>query len=377
MHRYLKIGNEQLIDQLKRFFLVIKKSERIESSEIQNSWKEVEKLIDDGHDLDDCNNKVETTSHRKKGNLSFYFTAISIAAMVLLFVMLPWQNWRMMHEPSVLSILQNSSITSDSIKQISLFLSNKNQVQIENESVVHYDREGNVIVDSGKKKTAQSLNNGGSESTHENLNQIVVPRGKRMHLMLSDGTMMYVNSESRVIYPARFKGNKREIAVEGEIYLEVARNEKAPFVVKTVGCDIQVLGTVLNVSAYKNSNISVVLVKGRVEVKAAHEKSILNPSQLLTLESGVMTTKAVNVAKYICWKDDMMLLQNDRVSKILDDLSRYYGVPVWYDKNVQKLVLSGKLDLGESTDAVFDIVKESASLKMNKLEGGGYYFSSK
>ena len=215
------------------------------------------------------------------------------------------------------------------------------------------------------------------ECSHDNLNQIVVPRGKRMHLMLSDGTMMYVNSESRVIYPARFKDNKREIAVEGEVYLEVTHNEKAPFVVKTVGCDIQVLGTILNVSAYKNSNISVVLVKGRVEVSTAHEKSILNPSQLLTLESGVMTTKVVNVAKYVCWKDDIMLLQNDRVSKILDDLSRYYGVPVWYDKNVQKLVLSGKLDLGESTDAVFDIVKESALLKMNKLEGGGYYFSSK
>jgi len=377
VHRYLKIGNEQFLDQLKRFFSVIKKSEQIESSEIKNSWKEVEKLIDDCPDTDDCHNKVGTTLHRKKGKLSFYFTAVSIAAMVLLFVMFPWQNWRTKHDPSVLSALQHSAIPSDSINQISLFLSNKSQVQIENESVVHYDSDGNVVVDSGKKKVAQSLNNGGSKLTHDNLNQIVVPRGKRMHLMLSDGTMMYVNSESRVIYPARFKDNKREIAVEGEVYLEVTHNEKAPFVVKTVGCDIQVLGTILNVSAYKNSNISVVLVKGRVEVSTAHEKSLLNPSQLLTLESGVMTTKVVNVAKYVCWKDDIMLLQNDRVSKILDDLSRYYGVPVWYDKNVQKLVLSGKLDLGESTDAVFDIVKESALLKMNKLEGGGYYFSSK
>ena len=372
MHRYLKIGNGQFFGQLKHYFSVMKKREQIDGSEIQKSWKEVEKLLEVSNDK-----SVEMNSHHKKDRLFFYFAAISSAAMILWLVMFYWQKWRIVPEVSVLSALQNSTASSDSVKQISLFLSNKSQVQLENESVVHYDQHGNVIVNSGIKKIVQSQDKGISESLSEPLNQIIVPKGKRMHLMLSDGTMMYVNSDSRVIYPSIFKGKKREIAVEGEVYLEVAHNEKIPFVVKTVGCDVKVLGTVFNVSAYKNSDLSVVLVKGRVEVKTAREKSLLYPPQLLTLESGVMRTKTVDVAKYICWKDNIMLLQNDRVSKVLDDLSRYYGVPVWYDKNVQKLVLSGKLDLCESTDAIFDIVKESASLKMNKLEGGGYYFSSK
>lgn len=78
---------------------------------------------------------------------------------------------------------------------------------------------------------------------------------------------MYYNSGSHVIYPSDFDKNKREILVEGEVYLEVAKDPKRPFFVKTKDFDVKVLGTTFNVSAYKDDAIaSVVLVEGKVEV---------------------------------------------------------------------------------------------------------------
>ncbi len=82
-------------------------------------------------------------------------------------------------------------------------------------------------------------------------NQLIVPNGKRSTLALEDGTKMWINAGSRVIYPNKFKKNKREIYVDGEVYMEVARDEERPFVVKTNMLDVQVLGTSFNVMAYK------------------------------------------------------------------------------------------------------------------------------
>ena len=95
--------------------------------------------------------------------------------------------------------------------------------------------------------------------------------------------------------------------------------------------------------------------------------------QFYPLESTLKKEK-VDVTKYICWKDNIMLLEKETVSKVLDNLSRYYGVPIWYDKSIANRKLSGKLDLCESIDEVLDIVKVSASLNVEKAEGGGYHF---
>lgn len=69
-------------------------------------------------------------------------------------------------------------------------------------------------------------------------NQIVVPKGKYTHLTLSDGSTVHINSGTRVVYPRAFSGNHREIYVEGEVCLNVTKNEKLPFVVKTTSFDV-------------------------------------------------------------------------------------------------------------------------------------------
>ena len=192
----------------------------------------------------------------------------------------------------------------------------------------------------------------------EEINQIIVPKGRRADITFSDGTKMYVNAGTRVFYPAVFKTDKREILVEGEVYLDVAKDPSRPFIVKTNSFDVKVLGTQFNVCAYKEDvSASVVLVNGQVEVNAGkNNKSILSPNQMMKINDKSVDIKEVDVFEYICWKDNMMMLNDRKVGETLDRLSRYYGRNIWYNEEIGNIPISGKLDLRENMEDVINII---------------------
>lgn len=350
-----KIQKTNFDNEMKQFISLVKKHEQITDMEVQDSWANVKELSSSGKS--------------GKKTLRYLLAGLSVAASIAILFMISMHYFEPQEESTFLTELQKVAPV-DSLNEIHLVISENRQVVLENEAVVNYDEEGSITVNNQLSKIPEEPATKGN-----NLNHIIVPKGKRTHITLSDGTKMYVNAASHVIYPSVFGSDKREIAVEGEVYLEVAHNPKAPFIVKTKGLDVKVLGTVFNVTAYEEQNISVVLVNGRVEVNSsAKEKMLLSPSQMVSLKDGIMKKEKVDVTKYICWKDNIMLLEKETVSKVLDNLSRYYGVPIWYDKSIANRKLSGKLDLCESIDEVLDIVKVSASLNVEKAEGGGYHF---
>ena len=104
-------------------------------------------------------------------------------------------------------------------------------------------------------------------------------------MTFADGSKVWVNAGTRVIYPVEFEKDKREIYVDGEIYIEVARDENRPFYVRTKDMNVRVLGTKFNVTAYESEAIrSVVLAQGCVQVETARTpKAILAPNQMFSL----------------------------------------------------------------------------------------------
>lgn len=194
---------------------------------------------------------------------------------------------------------------------------------------------------------------------------IVVPKGQRASVVLSDGTRVNVNAGTRLIYPARFATDRREIVVEGEVFLDVTPDPSRPFIVKANGFDVKVLGTRFNVCAYKDDAMaSVVLVEGKVEVRTnGNEKVILAPNQLIEINEEGSNIKDVNVFEYICWKDDLMVLDNHKVGEIFNKLARYYGRTILFDKEIGEIPISGKLDLRGKLEDVIHIVCQSFYLK--------------
>ncbi len=176
---------------------------------------------------------------------------------------------------------------------------------------------------------------------------------------------MYVNAGTRVFYPAVFKKDKREILVEGEVFLEVEKDPSRPFIVKTNRFEVKVLGTQFNVCAYKEDAFtSVVLVNGSVEVNSGkNNRSVLSPNQMIKVNDKGTDIKEVDVFEYICWKDNMMMLNGRKVGETLDRLSRYYGRNIWYNEEIGNIPISGKLDLRENMEDVINIICQSMFLQ--------------
>lgn len=195
-----------------------------------------------------------------------------------------------------------------------------------------------------------------AQSEKTKTHQIIVPKGKRANVTLSDGTKIYVNSGSKIIYPELFEGDKREVLVEGEVYLEVAANKKCPFIVKTRNFDIEVLGTAFNICAYREEkDASVVLVHGSVEVTTENKsKKQLKPNQLMSIHGNQASISQVDVSEYISWKDNLLLMERKSLSQIFAKLERYYGCTISSSQEIASMSLSGKLDLHSSITNVMD-----------------------
>ena len=175
------------------------------------------------------------------------------------------------------------------------------QVEIDGEDAeIKYDTTGSLTVN--KEAVNQATVNASVDKS--SYNQLHVPYGKRASLTLADGTSLWVNAGTTVIYPTVFPDHKREIYVDGEVYAEVKRDEGRPFLVKTDKLEVYVLGTSFNVSAYKeDSQRRVVLVKGSVDVRLNGENTCLSPNQMYTYSGQESNVETVDAEMYTSWRD--------------------------------------------------------------------------
>lgn len=345
----------------KRFSFYVKKKEQIDAKSIESSWKEIE-------------NQLFTQDLRRQSNThKNRIIACSIAATLFILLLVSYPFIMSENTSSLTLSLLDNAIYPDSLHRISLVTSNS-RMELEDKSILGYDTDGSLIVN-----LKQITKTGVTEKHPENeLNHIIVPHGKHMQITFSDGTKMYVNSSTHVVYPTVFNKDKREIVVEGEVYLEVAHNTAWPFIVKTGQCNVKVLGTAFNISAYKNTKeASVVLVRGKVQVETTRQDQVtLQPDEMAHVSSSGIRTQYVDVLKYTCWKDYIMLL-NDKAGVILDQLSAYYGVKIVYNRQISEIPLSGKLDLRGDIEEVINIIGESVSLDYKKSGEREFHLSIK
>lgn len=295
----------------------------------------------------------------QKGNLGRIIKySISAAACLLLLFgvgyvahILMWQD----SSDDIYSQLNNVSIVETTNDEIVLITADNNQLVVEQNVDIEYDKEGGIRLDS---KLMESLSLPGDSDHSDQYNQIIVPKGKRTNIFFADGTKIFVNSGSRVIYPVVFEKNRREIFVDGEVYLDVKHDKSRPFIVKTNTIDVRVLGTSFGVCAYKEDlETTVVLVTGRVEVETKSKaKIILLPDDLVSVSESGFSKKKVDAYEYVCWTENLMMFNREPLDKVFGKLSRYYGREIISSPEISKLPLTGKLDLREDLSAVIQLI---------------------
>jgi len=173
-----------------------------------------------------------------------------------------------------------------------------------------------------------------SKSSSNIYNTIKVPRFGEYKVVLSDGTSVMLNAESELKYPVKFYGKNRIVELKGEAYFEVAHNSLMPFIVNTSSIDTKVLGTKFNIYAYKNEDLNITLVQGKVALYGGKniKNRILRPNENahFSIKNKTLSIKRVDVKEYVSWKDGFFYFNRESLGNILTTLSRWYDFKVVY-----------------------------------------------
>ena len=291
--------------------------------------------------------RISKTNHKKRSFRYWYSSVAAVAILLLAVGSFYYMNY---YEEDNLTAIEKVQKPEQPVETVQLILADEKKVDIEEKnSHLQYNKKGELHINAQKMKTSQDSVTSSDNKNELIYNQLIVPSAKRSFLELADGSKIWVNANTRVVYPVTFDDKMREIYVDGEIYIEVSPEEKRPFIVKSKKMDVRVLGTKFNVSTYEsNEGASVVLVSGKVNVRTDNRvESLLTPSDRLSYEKGTTDIKKVNVENYISWKEGYYTFDNECFSVVLDKLSDYYGKKIRYNDKVRALRCSGSLNLDE------------------------------
>jgi len=166
--------------------------------------------------------------------------------------------------------------------------------------------------------------------------QIRADKGQKLNVTLPDGTLVWLNSESSLKYPVKFGTGPRKVQFTGEAYFSVAKDPAHPFIITTSKTSIRVLGTKFNVREYGTETAtSVVVAEGRVRFGgiASPEHLILTVNQrgifsVHGKDSTTLDKDKVFAEKYLAWKNNELILDNQSLAHVKLTLERWYNVKI-------------------------------------------------
>ncbi|MCK9412564.1 MAG: FecR domain-containing protein [Prolixibacteraceae bacterium] len=291
----------------------------------------------------------------KNKRKSIRFTIFRIAAAVLLIIGSTAIAYYQLSRHSIIN--QLASTKEVNYANARLILVDGEQIDIgQNRPNIKYSADGAGVLVNDSTEKRQSVNTDG-------FNQVIVPFGQHTYLILSDGTKVWINSGSRLVYSPVFKGKSREVFLEGEAYFEVTKDENKPFYVGTNAFRVKVYGTKFDVQAYKQNNeYNTILMEGKVSLEANKggimaKEQFLYPDQKATLSDNkkdFLVSEVANIENYTAWKDGYLLFKNEAFQSILKRVSHYYNVDIELNDEIQVRRLSGKLDLKEDPERVLE-----------------------
>jgi transmembrane sensor len=170
---------------------------------------------------------------------------------------------------------------------------------------------------------------GQETAKHISYNTLIVPRGYTYHLVLSDGTKVWLNADTRLRYPSLFPKDARLVTVEGEAYFEIAKDADRPFMVQSEYASVKVLGTAFNINTYEN-NVAATLVQGKIVVHHQGDSTYLQPGQQLISKAPYNNVQVRNVDTeiYTAWKDGELVFAETTLEDICRRLERTYNYKI-------------------------------------------------
>ncbi len=188
---------------------------------------------------------------------------------------------------------------------------------------------------------------------------------QHQHIKVEDGSEIWMNNKSKLIYPEEFDSDQRLVKLEGEAFFDVAKEPSRPFIIHTQDIRIQVLGTSFNVKSYQEEDeIVISLATGRIEVDAFGKKQILTPGEQLHYDKATKSFQRllIDTAEASAWKDGWMVFNSTSLGDVVRTAERQYGIHVFMKEGVameNKITLKVKQ---RGVDSLFQVLSYSTGL---------------
>jgi ferric-dicitrate binding protein FerR (iron transport regulator) len=190
---------------------------------------------------------------------------------------------------------------------------------------------------------------------------------KLVQLALNDGSHVALNREAVLQYPDKFKGNLREVYLNGEAYFEVAKNSKKPFIIHASNACIMVIGTSFNVNSNNNGNVELIVNSGVVAFgkEGLKEKVVLhvNEKAVLDAKSGNILKYKNEDSNYLSWKTKKFVFRETNLREVFSLLQKVYGINIEVkDARLNNLKLTATYEKLEPNE-IIRMIKMTFSLK--------------
>ena len=301
------------------------------------------------------------SQREKRRRRIFSLCTWSAAAVVILVV----GTWVWLSNSPEIPIKRPSPMIAWGSNSVRLIISDGTEINLASKEP------GQTIVDKGVnvQLNKESLSYEENQLTKDTLYHTVeVPRGGEYTLVLSDGTIVNLNSESELKYPVLFTGDTRTVRVSGEAYFEVSKNKEKPFIVKTTKGDVEVLGTKFYISAYATTDVfETSLIEGKVKVHTAYEDMTLYPKDKAVLENGLLTRKQIDDMDTYRWRDGLYCFKNLSFDDVLKQFEIYYDIRfVKENPQIANPKLNGKFRLIDGVDYALRVLQREVGFSFRR-----------
>lgn len=224
-------------------------------------------------------------------------------------------------------------------------------------------------------KTIPNKNNtlylNASDDLPQGIHSLIVPHGKSYEVALPDGSVITLNAATTMDFPATFKGADREITLNGEAYLNIAKRAGKPFLVHLPNSTVEVLGTSFNINSYDSGMVKVSLVDGKVRMKAGKKTVTMKPGQqaIFNKEAATLDTQPFNATVELGWQKGLYCFSDTHLDEICNAIFRWYGVRATLDHpDLASRTFTGLLDKNTPIGFLLEGIKATTNTD--------YYFTA-
>lgn len=325
-------------------------------------------------------NEVEedniTSVNRKPSGLKVFNFRKYIKYAAALIIVGAMTTFYVLRENTSTEVIQKTSVNIESVIHPG---TTKAILTLENGSEVALQEDTQYLAN-GVTSTGSELVYNNEEQNQQveiQYNYLTIPRGGYFFVQLSDGTKVWLNSESQLKYPKNFPSNAtREVElIYGEAYFEVSPSHLhagRTFKVINLNQNVEVLGTAFNIKAYiDEAHVYTTLVEGLVVINTDKGRNNLKPNQQsqVSKETNDIAIAYVDVNAEISWKNGVFSFNGKTLKEIMQTISRWYDVDVIFeDKNLETIKFKGVINKNKEIEEILSLMK-SSSINNYEIDG--------